>query len=56
MAKEIKFTNVSMAKRWSLTESQCEVILNKLLDIKCIKVDFSNSAYTTYEVIQNPYE
>ena len=45
-----------MAKRWNLTDEQCDVILNKLLKINCIKVDFSNSAYTTYEVIQNPYE
>ena len=56
VAKEIKFTNVSMAKRWSLTEQQCDKILQKLLKINCIRVDFSNSAYTTYEVIQNPYQ
>ena len=45
-----------MAKRWNLSENDCDVILQKLLKIDCIKVDFSNSAYTTYEVIQNPYE
>ena len=56
VAKEIKFTDVSMAKRWNLNEEQCEKILKKLLEIKCVRVDFSNSAYTTYEVIQNPYE
>ncbi len=56
VAKEIKFTNISMAKRWNLSENDCDVILQKLLKIDCIKVDFSNSAYTTYEVIQNPYE
>jgi hypothetical protein len=56
VAKEIKFTNISMAKRWSLTKQQCDKILQKLLEINCIRIDFSNSAYTTYEVIQNPYQ
>jgi len=45
-----------MAKRWNLSKERCDKILNKLLEINCIRVDFSNSAYTTYEVIQNPYE
>ena len=56
VAKEIKFTDVSMAKKWNLSKERCDKILNKLLEINCIKVDFSNSAYTTYEVIHNPYE
>ena len=31
-------------------------IIEKLLVEKIIKVSISNSAYTTYEVIRNPYE
>ncbi len=47
VAKEIKFTNVSMAKRWNLSDKECNTILQKLLKINCIKVDCANSAETT---------
>jgi len=56
VAKEIKFTNISAEKRWNLSKDRCEFILNQLLKINCIKISLSNSAYTTYEVIHNPYE
>ena len=56
VAKEIKFTNVSLAKKYSLDENRANDILEKLLVEKIIKVSISNSAYTTYEVIKNPYE
>lgn len=56
VAKEIKFTNVSMAKRWSISQEQCSVILDKLLKEEFINISLQNSAYTTYEVIYNPYE
>ena len=50
------FTNVSLAKKYSLDENRTNDILEKLLVEKIIKVSISNSAYTTYEVIRNPYE
>ena len=56
VAKEIKFTNVSLAKKYSLDENRTNDIVEKLLVEKIIKVSISNSAYTTYEVIKNPYE
>ncbi len=56
VAKEIKFTNVSLQKKYSLTEEKTNSILMKLRNEKIIEVSISNSAYTTYEVIVNPYE
>ena len=55
-AKEIKFTNVSLQKKYSLTDEKTNSILMELRNAKIIKVALSNSAYTTYEVIVNPYE
>ena len=56
VAKEIKFTNVSLMKKYSLDENKAKDILEKLVMEKIIKISISNSAYTTYEVIKNPYE
>tara|TARA_R100001377_G_scaffold73030_1_gene48936 strand:- start:295 stop:594 length:300 start_codon:yes stop_codon:yes gene_type:complete len=56
VAKEIKFTNISMAKRWSLSKDECNVLLKNLLKYKLIDISIQNSAYTTYEVIHNPYQ
>ena len=56
VAKEIKFTNVSMAKRWNLSKEQCDVILKQLLKHNFLEISLQNSAYTTYEVIYNPYQ
>ncbi len=56
VAKEIKFTNVSLQKKYSLTDEKVNEILMTLKKKKIIKVSLSNSAYTTYEIITNPYE
>jgi hypothetical protein len=56
IAKEIKFTNVSLQKKYGLTEIRTKEILNSLLDWKIIQEAHSTSAYITYEVIKNPYE
>jgi len=56
VAKEIKFTDVSMAKRWGLSKKQCDTIIETLITHNIIKVTLQNSAYITYEVIYNPYE
>ena len=56
VAKEIKFTDISMAKRWSLSKDQCDTILTTLLKHELVNISLQNSAYTTYEVIYNPYE
>ena len=55
-AKEIKFTNVSIQKKYGLTELKTKEILDHLLDWKIIQESHSTSAYITYEVIKNPYE
>ncbi len=56
VAKEIKFTDVSMAKRWNLSKEQCDILIEELVKHKLLKISLQNSAYTTYEVIHNPYQ
>ena len=56
VAKEIKFTNVSLQKKYSLSDEKTNSIIMQLRNDKIIKVSLSNSAYTTYEVVVNPYE
>lgn len=56
VAKEIKFTNVSLQKKYSLSDEKVNSILMQLRNDKIIEVSLSNSAYTTYEVVVNPYE
>lgn len=56
VAKDIKFTNVSLQKKYSLTDEKTNEIIMQLRNDKIINVALSNSAYTTYEVIKNPYE
>ena len=45
-----------MAKRWNLSKEQCDVILKQLLKHNFLEISLQNSAYTTYEVIYNPYQ
>jgi len=56
VAKDIKFTNVSLQKKYSLTEDKTSAIIEKLMADGILEVSLQNSAYTTYEVIRNPYE
>lgn len=56
VAKEIKFTNVSLQKKYGLPEEKISELIKILLDWKIINEVNSTSAYTTYEVIKNPYE
>jgi len=56
VTKEIKFTNVSLQKKYSLTEERASAIIEKLMADGILEVSLQNSAYTTYEVIRNPYE
>jgi hypothetical protein len=56
VTKDIKFTNISLQKKYSLTETQTQEIINSLLGWDIIKEINSTSAYSTYEVIKNPYE
>lgn len=55
VAKEIKFTNVSLQKRYELTEEKTLSIIERLVADGILEEVNSNSAYTTYEVIVNPY-
>jgi hypothetical protein len=56
VAKDIKFTNVSLQKRYELTHSKTSEIIEKLISDGILVEINSTSAYSTYEVIVNPYE
>lgn len=55
VAKEIKFTNVSLQKKYELTEEKTSAIIERLVADGILEEVNFNSAYTTYEVIINPY-
>lgn len=56
VAKDIKFTNVSLQKKYELTEDKTSAIIERLVADGILAEINSNSAYKTYEVIVNPYE
>lgn len=56
VAKDIKFTNVSLQRKYELTEEKTSAIIQKLMADGILSEINSTSAYTTYEVIINPYE
>jgi hypothetical protein len=55
VAKEIKFTNVSLQKKYELTEKKTTAIIERLVADGLLTEINSNSSYKTYEVIINPY-
>ena len=42
VAKEIKFTDVSMLKRWDITKEGCDSILKELMNHKLINISLQN--------------
>lgn len=56
VAKELKFTDISLKKKYGLTDDQLRDTLEWLSNKKIIKTTIDNSAYTTLKVIKNPYE
>lgn len=55
VAKEIKFTNVSLQKKYELTEEKTTAIIERLVADGLLTEINSNFSYKTYEVIINPY-
>lgn len=53
--KHLKFTDVSMQKRWNLTDTKLSKILTELRNDGLITEIRDTSGYTTYEFIKNPY-
>jgi len=53
--EELKFTDVSLKKKYNLTTQQTEDIIEQFKLWGCIEDVLSNSAYTTYKVIKNPF-
>ena len=56
VAKEIKFTNVSLFKRYNLEEDRGNEIIKYLLEKGFLIETNINPNYITYEVIKNPYQ
>ena len=54
-ATKIKFTDASLVKYYSLPEEKLREILTYLTDKGFIEEVHGTSAYTTYEIIKNPY-
>jgi len=55
-AKKIEFTNVSLKKYYNLTDEKVNEIVSYLTDHGFLKEVRGNSAYSTYQIIKNPYE
>lgn len=56
VAKEIKFTDTSLQKRYSLTKERTSELIQDLEVKGFLEAVNDNAAYTTYQVIRNPYE
>lgn len=56
VAKDIKFTDISLQKRWSLSEEKAQEIIQHLESKGYLEVVNQTSAYKTYQVVQNPYQ
>jgi hypothetical protein len=56
VAKEIKFTDVALMKRYNLSEERCKEIIQYLTSHGFLQEVHGNVGYVTYEVIKNPYE
>ena len=54
-AKEIKFTDVSLQKRYELDDEQLNKVIKELLSFEFIKEINSTALYTTYKFIKNPF-
>jgi hypothetical protein len=55
VAKDIKFTDVSLQKKYELTTEKTSAIIERLVADGILTEINSTSAYVTYEVVVNPY-
>lgn len=56
VATELKFTDVSLKKKYSLTDEKLKDTIEWLTNNKIITSINDTTAYTTLKVIKNPYE
>tara|TARA_R100000655_G_scaffold63913_2_gene102429 strand:- start:4821 stop:5120 length:300 start_codon:yes stop_codon:yes gene_type:complete len=54
-ATKIEFTDVSLKKYYNLTDEKASEIISFLVDKGFLKEVRGNSAYSTYQIIKNPY-
>lgn len=55
VSEEVKFTNVSLKKRFNLSDDNCEKIIKKMNELNLLEEVNSTSSYVTYKLIKNPY-
>lgn len=56
VAKDIKFTNVSLQKKYNLSDEKTATIIDRLVADGILVEINSTSRYKTYEVVINPFE
>jgi hypothetical protein len=56
VAKEIKFTDVSLIKKYNISDEKGKNIIQYLCEHAFLEEVNVNPNYITYEVIYNPYE
>ena len=52
---ELKFTDSSIQSKYSLSENETSMFINQLKGWDLLEEVHSNSAYTTYKIIKNPF-
>lgn len=55
VSTELKFTNISLQKRFNLTDEKTSDIINHLMSHNFLEIINDTTGYTTYKVIKNPY-
>lgn len=53
--EELKFTDVSLQRKYSLSDERLGEVINQFKDWKLISEVHGNSSYTTYKIIKNPF-
>jgi hypothetical protein len=54
-AEEIKFTDVSLAKRYSIPRERAGEMMEHLIQQGLAEITHSNKSRISYKIIQNPY-
>ena len=52
---ELKFTDVSLQRKYNLSDETLGEVINQFKNWKLIKEVHGNNSYTTYKIIKNPF-
>lgn len=53
--KELKFTDVSIQRKYSLSDERLNEVITQFKDWDLLEEIHGNSSYTTYKIIKNPF-